>query len=55
MIWCDVASACYRGQVDQVKETINKITIFPETEQYGHVFVVDVNVISPMKGEKLII
>ena len=39
LAWCDVASACYFGQADQVKKSINKIATFPEAEQYGRTFV----------------
>ena len=39
LVWCDVASACYFGQVDQVKKSINKIATFPEAKQYGRTFV----------------
>jgi Highly conserved protein containing a thioredoxin domain len=35
LAWCDVASACYFGQADQVKKSINKIVTFPEAREYG--------------------
>lgn len=35
LVWCDLAEACYFGQADQVKKSINKIATFPEVKEYG--------------------